>query len=296
MLRLIPGLVRSTAQGSLAVRFLGFVSSLGSSLGLVDAVIFVIGLAFGSLEGCCVQDRKAFPHGEVPVSLSAVLSPSELIPVVSFLVQRGRCKHCGERVSGGYLLVELSSAVTFVLFHRYFGLNVVGILNMIVALHLTVLAGTDMMHGLLPNVVILSGTVFALVLRVLAPVVTTTAPIEPLADSAYLAHSAVAVSPTSDVWLSLRDGLLAAALGFAFFYVVALIKPGAMGGGDIKMAFFIGLYLGVRRLFPALGLGFVLSSLYAVPMMALGKLKRTDTLPLGIFLSLATIAMALVTV
>jgi prepilin signal peptidase PulO-like enzyme (type II secretory pathway) len=279
--------------------FSGFVSSLGSSLGLVDAVMFVIGLAFGSFGGMLASriPRKLSPTGRSQCPrCGAVLSPSELIPVVSYLIQGGRCKHCGERVSGGYLLVELSSAVTFVLFHRYFGLNVVGILNMIVALHLTVLAGTDMMHGLLPNVVILSGTVFALVLRVLAPVVTTTAPIEPLADSAYLAHSAVAVSPTSDVWLSLRDGLLAAALGFAFFYVVALIKPGAMGGGDIKMAFFIGLYLGVRRLFPALGLGFVLSSLYAVPMMALGKLKRTDTLPLGIFLSLATIAMALVTV
>lgn len=281
--------------------FSGFLSSLSSLKvpGLTDAIIFFVGLAFGSFGGMLASrvPRKLAPTGRSQCPrCGAVLSPSELIPVVSYLIQGGRCKHCGERVSGGYLLVELSSAVTFVLFHRYFGLNVVGILNMIVALHLTVLAGTDMMHGLLPNVVILSGTVFALVLRVLAPVVTTTAPIEPLADSAYLAHSAVAVSPTSDVWLSLRDGLLAAALGFAFFYVVALIKPGAMGGGDIKMAFFIGLYLGVRRLFPALGLGFVLSSLYAVPMMALGKLKRTDTLPLGIFLSLATIAMALVTV
>ncbi len=73
--------------------------------------------------------------------LWAVLSPSELIPVVSYLIQKGRCKHCGERISGGYLLVELSTAVTFVLFYRYFGLNIVGILNMILALHFTVLAG-----------------------------------------------------------------------------------------------------------------------------------------------------------
>lgn len=243
--------------------------SAGPSLG--DAVMLVIGLAFGSFGGMLASrvPRKLAPTGRSQCPhCGAVLSPSELIPVFSYLIQRGRCKHCGEKISAGYLLVELSTAVTFVLFYRYFGLGIVGILNLIVAFHFTVLAGTDMMHGLLPNVIVLSGSVFTLLLRLAAPV-------------------------QGSIWLSLRDGLIGAALGFGFFFLVALIKPGAMGGGDIKMAALIGLYLGAWRLFPALGLSFILSSLYSVPMMIAGKLKRTDTLPLGIFLSLGTLILAL---
>ncbi len=259
-----------------------------------DIVAFVLGLAFGSFGGMLASrlpDGKPFTGRSNCPNCGHVLEPLELIPLVSYLLQKGRCKHCGQKISGGYFLVELSTAVSFVLFYRHFGPGTVGILNMIIALHFTVLAGTDMMHGLLPNVVILSGSIFAFILLLVAPVFQIAVP--PLADPAQAAGAAV---PIAAIWSSLRDGLLAAALGFAFFYVVALIKPGAMGGGDIKMAFFIGLYLGVRRLFPALGLGFVLSSLYAIPMMAMGKLKRTDTLPLGIYLSIATIVMALVAV
>ena len=266
--------------------FSGFLSVLNSLRvpGLIDAIVFFVGLAFGSFGGMLASrvPRKLAPTGRSQCPhCGAVLSPSELIPVVSFLVQRGRCKHCGQRISAGYLLVELSTAVTFVLFYRYFGLNIVGILNMILALHFTVLAGTDMMHGLLPNRVILSGLAFALMLRIAAP-------FQMHAQGLYPSLNPVGRA----LWASLRDGLLGAALGFGFLYLVALVKSGAMGGGDIKMAALIGFYLGGWKVFPALGLGFILSSVYAIPMMILGKLKRTDTLPLGIFLSLATLILA----
>ena len=257
--------------------FSHFVGSM-KSLGPTDIIVFFIGLVFGSFGGMLSSrvPRQVAPTGRSQCpNCKTVLSPWELIPVVSFLIQKGRCKHCGERISGGYILVELSTAVSFVLFYRYFGLGIVGILNLILALHFTVLAGTDMMHGLLPNRIILSGLAFALALRVVAPLQAGGAVI------------GMGFGP------SLRDGLIGAALGFGFFFLVALIKPGAMGGGDIKMAALIGLYLGAWRVFPALGLGFILSSLYSVPLMIAGKLKRTDTLPLGIFLSIATLIVAL---
>ncbi len=80
------------------------------------------------------------------------------------------------------------------------------------------------------------------------------------------------------------------------FYVVALVKPGAMGGGDVKMAGVIGFYyLGLYKILPGLGLGFFLSSLYCVPMLIFGRLKKTDTIPLGIFLSFSTILIAVLT-
>lgn len=282
--------------------FTDFLSSLGARLGPVDAIIFLIGLAFGSFGGMLASrvPRKLAPTGRSQCPhCGAVLSPSELIPVVSILIQSGRCKHCGERISGGYLLVELSTAVTFVLFYRYFGLGIVGIINLILALHFTVLAGTDMMYGLLPNRIIASGLLFALLLRIVEPLQAASGIMAgglstgSGSASAGIGGSGLGGGLLVYIWPSLRDGLFGAALGFGFFFLIALVKSGAMGGGDIKMAALIGLYLGAWRLFPALGLGFILSSLYSVPLMIAGKLKRTDTLPLGIFLSLATIAMAL---
>ncbi len=151
--------------------FSHFVGSM-KSLGPTDIIVFFIGLVFGSFGGMLSSrvPRQVAPTGRSQCpNCKTVLSPWELIPVVSFLIQKGRCKHCGERISGGYILVELSTAVSFVLFYRYFGLGIVGILNLILALHFTVLAGSDMMHGLLPNRIILSGLAFTLALRVVAP-------------------------------------------------------------------------------------------------------------------------------
>ncbi len=227
------------------------------------------------------------PAGEPPTGRSScpechhTLGPLELVPVISYLLQRGKCRHCGCRISPGYLIVELSTAVSFLLIYRCFGLGMAGILHMAVAFHLCVLAGTDMMYGLLPNRILLSASAFIFILR--------------LAGYAHVAGGAPAQTWTAQVWADMADGFWGACIGFGLLYVVALVKPGAMGGGDVKMAGVIGLYLGLYKILPGLGLGFFLSSLYCVPMLVFGRLKKTDTIPLGVFLSFSTILIAILT-
>lgn len=227
--------------------------------------VFLTGLCLGSFGGMLAA---RVPEGEPLTGRSRcpdcgrVLGPLELVPVLSYLLQRGRCRRCGKKISPAYLVVELSTALSFLLLYRHFGLGLYGALHMIVAFHFCVLAGTDIMYGLLPNKILLSTALFAFLVRLAA---------------------------------GLADGLWGACVGFGLFYLVAFIKPGAMGGGDVKMAAVIGFYLGLHKTLPALGLAFILSSVYCVPLMILGRLKRTDTMPLGVFLSLATILMSVLT-
>ena len=234
---------------------------------LTDLLIFLLGLCFGSFGGMLAA---RIPLGEAITGRShctrcnQTLEPLELIPVLSFLAQRGKCRHCGEKISPAYVIVELSTAVSFVFLYRCFGLGLQGILHMIVGFHLCVLAGTDIMHGLLPNKILLSASGFAIILR-------------------------MSQAWSSQTWASLIDGFWGALVGFGLLFAVAFVRPGAMGGGDVKMAGAIGFYLGFPAVLPGLALGFAVSAVYCIPLLLLGRLKKTDTIPLGVFLSFGTI-------
>jgi len=248
-----------------------------SGFGLVDCLVFVTGLCLGSFGGMLaarLPAREALTGRSRCPECNQTLGPWELIPVFSFLVQRGRCKHCRGKITPGYLAVELSTAVSFFFLHRCFGLGPAGILHMAVAFHLCILAGTDIMYGLIPNKILLSLSGFSLALRLIGG-------FRP--GSLGIGSYEVA---------SLISGFRGAALGFGLLFAVAFIKPEAMGGGDVKMAGAIGLYLGFPNILPGLGLSFFMAAAYCIPLLLIGRLKKTDTIPLGAFFSLATIVIA----
>ncbi len=247
--------------------FTCFSTCLSTGSGLADLMVFFIGLCIGSFGGMVAARLPAgepFGGRSNCPSCRQTLGPRELMPVLSYLVQKGRCKHCGEKISPAYITVELSTAIAFLVLYKRFGLGPAGVLHMIVALHLCILAGTDIMYGLLPNRILLSASGFALILRL--------AQVWPIQG-----------------WASLIDGFCGACFGFGSLFAVALMKPGAMGGGDVKMAGVIGLYLGFPKILSGLALGFTMSAVYSIPLLLLGRLKATDTIPLGVFLAFGTI-------
>lgn len=234
---------------------------------ITDFFVFLLGLCVGSFGGMLASrlpSGKSITGRSHCPKCNHILEPLELIPVLSYLAQRGKCRHCSEKISPAYVIVELSTAVSFVLLYRRFGLGFPGILHIIVAFHLCVLAGTDIMHGLLPNKILLSSSGFVLALR-------------------------LAQAWSSQTWASLIDAFWGALVGFGLLFAVAFLSPGAMGGGDVKMAGVIGLYLGFPNVILGLALGFAMSAVYCIPLLLLGRLKKTDTIPLGVFLSFGTI-------
>lgn len=180
----------------------------------------------------------------------------DLIPVLSFVFLRGRCRNCGARISWVYPVVELLTGILFLLIFCRFGLTLALAKYLFLACVLVAAAFIDLQHYIIPDTLVLAGLAGCLVLGALA-----------------------------------RDvGVLSALSGAAacggFLLLVALLSGGGMGGGDVKLAFVSGLFLGWPLAPLGLFLGICLGGALALTLLALHIKGRKDPLPFGPFISL----------
>lgn len=241
----------------------------------------VIGLAVGSFLNVVIH--------RVPAGLSVVRPASacpgcgteirarDNIPVLSWILLRGRCRNCGTGISLRYPLVEAGTGLAFVAVAVYFlpridaalgsGLTAPGafleLLAFLALAALTIaLAIIDIEVQRLPNPIVLTGYIIAIVL---------------LLPAALL--------------LGRPEALLTALIGgaalFVFYLVVALIYPGGMGFGDVKLAGLLGLYLGYLG-WPELIVGafaaFLLGGIAALVLVLARRGGRKTRLPFGPFM------------
>jgi leader peptidase (prepilin peptidase)/N-methyltransferase len=221
--------------------------------GLVDPVlssgIFALGLAFGSFLNVCiyrmprglsvVRPGSACPRCEKPIRFY------DNIPVLSWLLLRGRCRHCSAPITPRYAAVELLTAALFLLCYAHFNLSPAMFKCSTFGFLLLGLIFTDAETHLLPDKLTLTGLALGLIFSLLVPV----------NDLLSLALPGVFQLPVgSDVsWrlFSLLDALLGAAIGASFLYGVAVIYLRwrgieGMGLGDVKLMAMIGAFLGLR--------------------------------------------------
>lgn len=185
------------------------------------------------------------------------LRPYDNIPVLSWLLLRGRCRRCGAPISPRYPLVELATAGLYVgvVVARDDALGIVlGILLMTALVPITLI---DLDHRLIPNVITLPAAVAALV---------------------------AALALDIDF---VPDQLIAGAAGGGFFLLAALAYPRGMGMGDVKLAGVLGLYLG-RAVAPAILIGLVSGVLVGAVIIARKGVAegRRTAMPFGPFLAL----------
>jgi leader peptidase (prepilin peptidase)/N-methyltransferase len=184
------------------------------------------------------------------------LAPYDNVPVLSWLVLRGRCRHCGTSISPRYPAVELLTAIVFASIVIVRGADADLVAELPFAAILIALAAIDLEHRILPNRIVLPAAVFGIV-------------------------AAAVVHPGE-----LPELLLAGAAGFTALLLIALAKPGGMMMGDVKLAGVMGLYLGLA-LVPALLVAFLAGSLVGVGLMAArGMAARKEAVPFGPFLAL----------
>jgi prepilin signal peptidase PulO-like enzyme (type II secretory pathway) len=198
------------------------------------------------------------------------LSAVDLIPVISWLWLKGRCRYCGKPISVHYPAVELLTAVVFALAAVMMRPStptgwVELVFWLVMAVMLIILAVYDLRWYLLPDVVMAPAMVLALVrLGILASLGTE------LRVIAYY--------------------LLAAVVAGGAFYLVAFISNGRwMGGGDIKLAFLMGLVLGPANTAVAMLLAFNSAAIIGVTLIAMKVKSRQDYIPFGPFLTASTI-------
>ena len=200
-----------------------------------------------------VSPGSRCPECEAPVK------PYDNIPVVSWLVLRGRCRNCGTRLSPRYPLVELATALggAAVVAVRGFDNDVVLELPFVSAL--IALAAIDFDHKLLPNKIVY-----------------------PLAAYGVIATLLVDRD-------DLVENLIAGAGAFAFLLLAVLAYPRGMGMGDVKLAGAMGLYLGLS-IIPALLAAFLSGSVVGLFIIAReGAAGRKKAVPFGVFLALGGI-------
>jgi leader peptidase (prepilin peptidase) / N-methyltransferase len=193
------------------------------------------------------------PECEAPVK------PYDNVPVVSWLLLRGRCRNCGTRISPRYPLVELATALVFAAVVAVRGFDDDLVLELPFVAALIALAAIDFDHKLLPNKIVY-----------------------PLAAYGVIATLLVDRD-------DLVENLIAGAGAFAFLLLAVIAYPRGMGMGDVKLAGAMGLYLGLSVI-PALLTAFLTGSIVGVVIIAReGAAGRKKAVPFGVFLALGGI-------
>jgi leader peptidase (prepilin peptidase) / N-methyltransferase len=240
--------------------------------------IFAFGLAFGSFLNVCIYrlprdlsvvlPNSACPACQQPISFY------DNIPVLSWLLLGGRCRHCKARITPRYLVVELLTGALFLACYAHFGLTLATLKYCTLGFLLLGLIFTDAETHLLPDKMTLPGLVLGLLFSLLVPV-------NDLASQ--LLPGLIALPVSSDVsahLLSLADALLGTAVGASFVYGAGAIYLRArgvegMGFGDVKLMAMIGAFLGLKLTIFTLFTASIAGSIVGISTVFVVWFKRT---------------------
>jgi len=234
--------------------------------GIVGAVA-LFGLAIGSFLNVVIARLPAGrslvrPRSTCP-GCSALLKWYDNIPVLSFLVLRGRCRTCGMTISWRYPIVEMVTAVVLVIAYVALGPTADFAVAVVLLPALIAITGIDLQHQLIPDAITLPGILVGLLLN-------------------------LATGRMS--WVESVIGIF---LGGGLFFLIILVSRGGMGGGDLKLGAMLGAFLGWKALLFGLFVAIVLGGAIGAAFLATGVRGRKDPIPFGPFLA-AGGAMALV--
>jgi leader peptidase (prepilin peptidase)/N-methyltransferase len=218
----------------------------------------LLGLAISSFLNVCIDrlpERASIvsPPSHCP-ACGRRLTPLDLIPLVSYLLLRGRCRYCGAQIPRRVLLVEAMTGLLFVLLWYRYGLSRWLLLATLYTCFFIVVFVIDLEHQLVLN-------------RVIYPAIA-------------VALLAIPITTNHDVVELLGGG----AIGFGVLFLIAFIYPAGMGMGDVKLATFIGLVMGFPVVFVALLISFVAGGLVGGGLLLSGLKGRKDAIPFAPFL------------
>jgi leader peptidase (prepilin peptidase)/N-methyltransferase len=269
-------------------------------LPLPVALVFVtaLGAIIGSFLNVVIhrlprEESIVFPNSRCPACATEI-HPLDNIPVISYLVLRGRCRKCSTPISIRYPAVELLTAL---LYAAVFAHDLITHDRVTFALPFDLLFTTallalifiDAEHMILPNAITYPGIVFAFAARLALPFLVGAQAFDDLPS---LARSL----PEWPVWaVSLSGGVLGALAGGGSLWLMGwlwerLRGVEAMGLGDVKMMFMVGAYLGWRLTVLTIFMAVLTGSLTGIILM----LRRGDKnlqmlLPFGIFLGIGSL-------
>lgn len=225
-------------------------------MGIFYIFFFVLGTVIGSFLNVVIlrlkNKKSVFKKPSHCPFCKKKLKWYELIPIISFVLQKGRCRKCKKKISWQYPLIEFFTGLVFLLIFFY----QLSFFWFLISCFLIIIFVFDLKHYLVPDKII---------------------------------YPAIIISFFYRLWLPVPNYLLAAVIGGAFFLIIFLISRGKwMGMGDVKIGILMGLLLGLPQLFTALFLAFLIGGAVSIILLVLKKKALKSEIPLGPFLTGAT--------
>ena len=231
--------------------------------GLEYIVVIILGLIMGSFLNVCIYripqgESIAFPPSHCS-SCGHALSVLDLFPVISYMVLKGKCRYCGEKIAVQYPLVELVTAVIFVMVYRQYGISWDGVATAVLVGLLVTASVIDLNCMRIPNkinlIIVAVGCIHMLQFDY-------------------------------KVWIDCFLGLL---LGGGSLFLMGLIgswllNKEAMGGGDVKLMAACGIFLGLSKTLFALLFAFYAAAVVIIVLLVAKRLKRNQNIAFGPFL------------
>lgn len=223
-------------------------------------IMFIFGLIIGSFLNVCIY---RIPEGNTVVnvpshcpSCKSKLKPVDLLPVISYIILGGKCRYCGQSIGIRYPLVELTTGAVFIISYLTIGLNLLLVKYLVIYSILIIITLIDLKHKIIPNVLVLTLLVWAVTWQLAFP---------------DLPH---------------YEAVVGGLLGGGIFLLIAVLSKGGMGGGDIKLMFSAGIFLGVMPAILAILISSIVGGIIGLILILLKIKDRKDPIPFGPFLSL----------
>jgi len=185
----------------------------------------------------------------------------DLIPVLSYLSTRGKCRYCREKISFQYPFVELLTAFLFLGAYLKFGFSFELLFMLLLLSFLVVISFIDYKYMIIPNVITYSGVVIGLLYAIIFDYIT------------------------------IINSLLGIFIPSLLLLIIALIFKGGMGMGDVKLVAMLGAFLGYKYTLASIFIGSIFGSIIGLTLMSFGVLKKKSRIPFGPFICLGAVLM-----
>ena len=230
-------------------------------------IIFLFGASVGSFLNVCIyrlpkEESIISPRSHCTTCNKPVLARDN-IPVLSYILLRGKCRNCGEKFSVIYPIIEFLTGIVFVYFFYFFGFNLKVIPYLILTCSLIVISIIDINHRIIPNEISIPFIFLGILFTPILPI-------------------------------KLYDSLLGILFGGGILYSIAVIyalvaKKEGMGMGDVKLLAMIGAFLGIRGVLVTILLGSFLGTIGGFAAILLSGKGRDYPIPFGAFLSIGAV-------
>lgn len=234
---------------------------------MILVLLFIYGIIFGSFFNVVIwrvprNESLISPNSYCP-ECKRRLRPSELIPLVSYLIQKGQCHGCQARISIRYPLVELVTGVLFVIAGFVASSSGELITQVVFYSFLFVCAIIDIEHKILPNVLVLPGMLIGCLLALIG------------------------------LSIPIEQSLLGIVAGGGTLLLIAVLSRGGMGMGDVKFIAMIGAFVGVLDVFKILFLASFIGAIVGIIYLRKTHQDKKTPVPFGPFLAMGAFIISL---